>query len=117
MLFAPRMKAEAATIKAMIALYCRKHHGGPELCRECREFEEYALKRLASCPFQEGKTTCGNCPVHCYQPKMRKKVRAVMRKIGPKMILHHPLMALRHLVDGFRKKPKKKKGKGSKSTF
>ncbi|PLX50425.1 MAG: nitrous oxide-stimulated promoter family protein [Desulfobulbaceae bacterium] len=109
MLFAKRMQAEAATIKAMIALYCRRHHGpGPQLCRQCRELEEYALQRLAACPFQEDKTTCGNCPIHCYQPKMRQQVRRVMQEIGPGMIMHHPLMAVRHLIDGLRKKPIKR---------
>ncbi|MEN8257927.1 MAG: nitrous oxide-stimulated promoter family protein [Thermodesulfobacteriota bacterium] len=110
MFFSGRMAWEAKTIEAMIRLYCRRHHGGGrELCSECRELEEYAQKRLALCPFQEGKTTCGNCPVHCYKPEMRKRVRTVMREIGPKMIFYHPIMALRHLLDGLRKTPKKKK--------
>lgn len=104
-----RMASEARTIQAMIRLYCRRHHGGGrEICPACRELEEYALKRLAACPFQEGKTTCGKCPIHCYKPVMRERVRQVMREIGPTMIVRHPLMALRHLVDGLRQKPKKK---------
>ncbi|MBU0681096.1 MAG: nitrous oxide-stimulated promoter family protein [Proteobacteria bacterium] len=106
-----RMKREARTIQAMIRLYCRKHHGGgARLCPQCLELEEYAGKRLAACPFQEDKTTCGNCPIHCYKPGMRERVRTVMREIGPKMIFHHPLMALRHLIDSLRKTPKKKRG-------
>lgn len=101
-----RMQSEAKTLKAMISLYCRRHHGaGKDLCVECRELEEYALQRLAACPFQEGKTTCGRCLVHCYRPAMRQRVREVMAEIGPKMIFHHPLMALRHLIDGLRKTP------------
>ena len=32
-----------------------------------------------------------------------------MRTIGPRMILIHPIMALRHALDGMRKKPVKKK--------
>ncbi len=104
-----RLQSEAKTLKVMIALYCRRQHGvSKELCAECRELEEYALHRLAACPFQEGKTTCGNCPVHCYKPAMRAKVRRVMGEIGPRMIFHHPLMALRHLLDGLRKTPKRK---------
>ena len=104
-----RMAREAKTLRAMIRLHCRREHGGgADLCRECQELCDYALKRLAACPFQEGKTTCGNCPVHCYKPGMRERIRKVMREVGPKMILHHPLMALRHLVDGLRKTPKKK---------
>ena len=105
------MHSEAKTIKAMIRLYCHRHHGGgQQLCGECLEFEEYALKRLAACPFQEGKTTCGKCPVHCYKPGMRERVRRVMMEIGPKMIFYHPLMALGHLFDSLRKVPKKNKG-------
>ncbi len=106
-----RMQWEAKTIKAMIHLYCQRHHGRVgEPCPECHELQEYALQRLAACPFQEGKTTCGKCPVHCYKAGMRQRVRLVMGEIGPKMILHHPFMALRHLWDGLRKVPKKGSG-------
>ncbi|MCK5227056.1 MAG: nitrous oxide-stimulated promoter family protein, partial [Desulfobulbaceae bacterium] len=49
--------------------------------------------------------TCGNCPIHCYKPKMRKKVREVMRYAGPRMIWRHPFLALCHTIDGMRKKP------------
>jgi hypothetical protein len=37
---------------------------------------------------------------------MREKVKEVMRYSGPRMLLHHPILALRHVFDG-RKKPKK----------
>ncbi len=103
----PRMKRERKTIEKMIAIYCRDHHNtksGP--CGECRELLEYAHLRLAHCPLQENKTTCGNCPIHCYKPRMREKVREVMRYSGPRMIRHHPILAVGHIVDGFRKKPK-----------
>ncbi len=100
-----RMQREAVTIAAMIALYCRDQHGADSLCPECAELLRYARRRLSKCPFQEGKTTCGKCPIHCYQPKMREKIRQVMRYAGPRMMLRHPLMAVMHLVDGLRKKP------------
>ncbi len=102
----PRMARERETIRAMIRLYCRGHHPGPERpCAECRELLAYALERLDRCPFQEGKTTCANCPVHCYKPSMRDRVRAVMRYSGPRMLLRHPILALLHLWDGRRKEP------------
>jgi len=96
----------------MISLYCRKQHGTARggFCDECRELLDYALRRLDHCPFQEGKTTCGNCKIHCYKPKMREKIRTVMGFAGPRMLCHHPLMALGHLLDGLRKEavpPKK----------
>jgi hypothetical protein len=90
----------------MINIYCRAHHGRPPqagLCSDCRELLDYAGKRLDNCPFQEGKPTCGNCRVHCYSPRFREQIRTVMRFAGPRMLWSHPLMALRHLIDGRRK--------------
>ena len=106
----PRIKREKKTIEAMIRIYCKGNHHeteGKELCQECSQLFEYAKMRLNKCPFQEKKTTCGKCPVHCYQPQMREQVKKVMRYSGPRMLLHHPGLAMHHAVDGF-KKPKKK---------
>ena len=103
-----RMQREAATVKTMIRHYCRLHHCRDErLCKECTALLDYACYRLARCPFQEGKTTCGQCRVHCYKPAMRGKIKTIMRAIGPRMLLTNPLMALRHFIDGLRKKPRK----------
>jgi hypothetical protein len=100
------MEREAATVETMIGKYCRLHHNSSdELCPECRELLNYSNHRLARCPFQEGKTTCGKCPVHCYKPAMREKIREVMRDIGPRMVFSKPIMALQHAFDGLRKKP------------
>jgi predicted amidophosphoribosyltransferase len=110
MFSSPRIEREAETIAVMIAIYCRDHHQtGKKLCPECSDLLKYASNRLKHCPFQEGKTTCGKCPVHCYKPAMREKIRRVMRYVGPRMLLSHPLMALRHTLDGLRKTPIKKK--------
>jgi hypothetical protein len=100
-----RISRESNTVAVMIAGYCRAHHSRGELCRDCLALKDYALERLLKCPFGEGKTTCAKCPVHCYRPGMREKIRTVMRYSGPRMLYRHPLMALRHLLDGRRKKP------------
>jgi len=106
----PRMKRERKTVESMINIYCRDHHHARgELCSECREMLEYARFRLSNCPFQENKTTCGNCPIHCYKPKMREKIRDVMRYSGPRMLRYHPLLALGHMLDGLKKEPGPKK--------
>jgi hypothetical protein len=106
----PRMAREADTVEAMIRVYCRGQHGRPrgELCDECALLEEYARLRLSKCRFQENKTTCGKCPVHCYKPEMRQQIREVMRYAGPRMMFHHPLMAVRHVLDGRCKPPARK---------
>ena len=76
---------------------CQVGHGGPGLCGECRELLEYSLARLDHCKFGNTKTKCHKCPVHCYRPDMREKIRTVMRFSGPRMLLYHPLEALRYL--------------------
>ncbi|MEA3546545.1 MAG: nitrous oxide-stimulated promoter family protein [Thermodesulfobacteriota bacterium] len=102
----PRMAREYKTIKTMIRIYCHDHHGTTESpCPDCRELLDYARLRLIHCPFQEKKTSCGNCTVHCYKPAMREKIREVMRYVGPRMIFRHPIMALFHILDGLRKQP------------
>lgn len=104
----PRLTREARTIEAMIRLYCRgqRHTRDRDLCPECAGLLAYANLRLEKCPFQEEKTTCVKCPVHCYKPAMRERVRAVMRYAGPRMLLRHPILALLHLlVDSRRDTP------------
>lgn len=100
-----RIKREGDTVANMISMYCRANHRSSQLCIECTELLNYALARLEKCPFQEGKTTCGKCTVHCYVPDMREKIRAVMRYSGPRMIYRHPFAAIMHLIDSRRKKP------------
>ncbi len=108
--YSSRIRREARTVETMIRRYCRSRHGsGRSLCPECEELLVYARKRLSLCPFQEGKTTCGKCRVHCYKPAMREKIRKIMRTIGPTMLLTNPIMGIRHAVDGLRREPVKKK--------
>jgi hypothetical protein len=104
-----RMKREKSTLEAMITLYCQAQHAardsqGP-LCIDCEALLDYALVRLERCRFQAGKTTCAKCPIHCYRPDERTRIRTVMRYAGPRMLLRHPVLALLHLVDGLRKEP------------
>ena len=93
---------EARTMASMIDIYCRGHHaeqrpaaGG--LCPECEELKAYAMKRLACCPFGEGKPVCAKCRVHCYKPQMKEKIAAVMRYAGPRVVVKHPILSLEHL--------------------
>jgi hypothetical protein len=105
------MRREARTVAAMADLSCTELHGTPqgELCKACSRVLDYALLRLSKCRFQEGKTTCGNCRVHCYKPDMRERAREMMRTAGPRMPLRHPIMTLWHFLDSRRKEPIRKK--------
>ena len=97
---------EKMLVSEMIALYCRRQHKTPKgsLCPECRQLHDYALTRIDKCPFMETKTFCSNCRVHCYRPDMREKIREVMRFSGPRMLLHHPIPAIRHVIEEKREK-------------
>ncbi|MBS3784403.1 MAG: nitrous oxide-stimulated promoter family protein [Anaerolineae bacterium] len=90
----------------MVRIFCEGQHGtGDGLCSECCELLHYAVERLKRCPFEERKPTCADCPIHCYRPAMRDKIRAVMRYSGPRMLFRHPVLAIHHLVDALRKRP------------
>lgn len=101
-----KREREKQTVSLMIALYCRKNHGGKPLCPECATLDAYARARSDHCPFMETKTFCSNCKVHCYRADMRRQIREVMRFSGPRMIFYHPLMAIHHLIES--KKEKKR---------
>lgn len=95
-----KREREKRMVSQMIALYCRKkHHTRGDLCPQCAALDAYAKMRADKCPFMETKTFCSNCRVHCYKPDMRAKIREVMRFAGPRMILHHPVAAIRHVVE------------------
>ena len=120
-----RIADEKKVVALMIRMYCRRHcrqQGRTDitdradrtsdinqadnssrtatspLCPECAALLDYALRRLDSCRFGNGKPSCRKCPVHCYRADMRERIRTVMRWAGPRMIFHHPIAATRHLL-------------------
>ena len=79
-------------------MYCAAKHGtSHSLCAECEVLNNYAQKRLSYCKFGQDKPTCEKCPVHCYAPEMREKIRVVMKYSGPRMIFFYPRSAIVHL--------------------
>lgn len=98
-------RREARTVVVMMRMYCRAFYGGRFLCEDCRALEEYAMARLSLCPFGEDKPTCAHCPIHCYRPKYREEMREVMRFSGPRMLPRHPLLAIFHLLHGYKPAP------------
>jgi hypothetical protein len=101
-----RLAREWETVGAMLWCYCRgNHHTVAGLCPECQSLSDYAHLRLERCRFGPEKPTCAHCPVHCYQRERREQMRVVMRYAGPRMLWEHPLLSLRHWLDGFRPAP------------
>ena len=101
-----RIDREKATLKAMVQIYCRGHHnlGRGNLCPHCLELLQYGNDRLNRCPYASAKGPCAQCDIHCYKPEMRKHVREVMRYAGPRMLTRHPILALLHMIDGYKHK-------------
>ncbi len=97
-----RINRETKTISTMVSLYCKNHHdeSGGGICDECNHIQHYAVIRLQKCPFIENKPTCAQCLVHCYNKDMQNKVKQIMRYSGPRLLLSHPILAIRHLIDG-----------------
>lgn len=98
---------EKKLIPTMITKYCKGNHKRArslqgvkrkDTCTECKELIEYALFRLEKCPFKENKKFCSFCKIHCYKSEMRKKIKAVMKYSGPRMIFSHPIFAISHVI-------------------
>ena len=100
-----RLARERLTMSKMVGMYCSARHDGSAdiLCESCREFLDYAEIRLEKCPYGEDKPTCANCPIHCYKPARKAQASQIMRYAGPRMLLRHPLLAIAHQLDSFRK--------------
>lgn len=88
---------EFKTIEAMVNIYCRQLHKTDSMCIECKDFLNYANERLDRCPYGQQKPTCNKCPIHCYKPEKREQARTIMRYAGPRMLIHHPILAIKHL--------------------
>lgn len=107
------LRIEMKTVTAMVEIYCRAHHHADgslcqhSLCQQCNDLVDYARMRLDRCPYGESKPTCNKCPIHCYKQEQKEQMRLVMRYSGPRMLLSHPLLAIRHLY----KETKKAVGK------
>lgn len=92
------IRRDAKTVAAMVRIYCAGRHRRPgALCEACDALLRYADERLTKCPFGEEKTTCRDCPIHCYRPVERTAMKDVMRYAGPRMLWRRPLLAIRHL--------------------
>lgn len=100
-----KREREKQTVALMIRIYCNKKHGTKNtLCPDCKALSDYAIQRSDKCPFMETKTFCSNCRVHCYKADVREKIREVMRFSGPRMMFHHPIMAVRHVIESKKEK-------------
>ncbi len=106
-----KYQSETKTVNLMIALYCHKKHKSKkgDLCPDCKELKEYCEYRLSLCPWGDKKPFCSNCSIHCYNKEHRERIREVMRFSGPRMLFHHPILAIRHVKETIKQKKKLRK--------
>lgn len=93
----PIILEELQLVQVMIRLYYKKHEA-VDISEE--RMLAYVEKRLLFCRFGEQKTTCQRCPVHCYQPRYRQQMKQIMRYAGPRMLVRHPLVTIKHAYRG-----------------
>ena len=101
-----KIEKEEQVVTLMINIYY-KH------CKDARNKEDerddllnYVKLRLSKCPFGDNKTFCSNCKIHCYLPEYRDKIKKVMRYSGPRMMIYHPIIAIKHVVECAKEKHK-----------
>ena len=94
---------EKKVISEMVKLYCRKNHKKRELCDECRDVLNYSLNRIDNCKYMYTKTFCSNCKKPCYSPKMKEKIKQIMKFSVPRILFHHPLLVIYHIISRFKK--------------
>ena len=95
----PYIAKDVETIRIMTEIYCHAHHNTKEgLCPECEEFYLYSVKRLACCPFGEKKPVCAKCKIHCYGKGYKERAKEIMAFSGPKLLLKHPILSMRHIM-------------------
>ena len=80
-----KRQQERMVVLQIIGLYCQGHHHrhlpGEPLCPDCQQIADYAI--------------------HCYARPQQEQILRIMRYGGPRMLLHHPLMALHHMLLGW----------------
>lgn len=111
-----RERKDLRILALFTSVYCRAHHAVPRsalsatdeelrslpfdrypVCAECAGFLAYAFERRLRCPLEE-KPSCKHCPVHCYRPGHREKVREIMRFSGRHLICRGRLDLLWHYL-------------------
>ena len=112
----PREVKDLKILALFTSVYCRAHHADakaalvmddPELdrlplrkypvCADCAGFLGYAFERRRRCPLEE-KPACKHCPVHCYKPGHRERVREIMRFSGQHLIRRGRIDLLWHYL-------------------
>lgn len=87
------IEQEKELLEIMISIYEKDHH------QDLKKLKAYAFKRIECCPRKEEKTFCSSCSIHCYKKKYRVQIKEIMKYAGKRMILKHPIITIKHLLN------------------
>lgn len=89
---------EKETIRKTFGTYCNANHGTSDnkLCPKCTALLTTAMLKIQRCPYGITKPVCDACETPCFGEVQTKEFRQIMKSGQKKMLLSHPLMAVRH---------------------
>ena len=100
-----KVEKDITIVLKFIATYCHHNHHGQQavkiqhmdmdLCNECTDLAQYAVKRRINCP-KNPKPACKDCDIHCYMPKYRQEIKKAMKFSGIHFIKRGRLDYLYH---------------------
>lgn len=96
---------EKEVVNLMIDIYYKKKiKKDKSIESEKEDLKKYCAYRLSLCPFKDNKPFCSNCKIHCYNKVHKELIKKVMRFSGPRMLIYHPLLAIKHLIESRKNK-------------
>ena len=93
---------EKENIKASFAVYCNTNHDTKDgkLCPKCTALLTNVLLKIGKCKYGITKPLCDHCDEKCFGDAANKSFMEIMEGSKGKMLLHHPLMTVRHKITG-----------------
>lgn len=91
---------ERENIRKTFGVYCNANHGTTDgkLCPKCTALLSTVMLKIQRCPYGIAKPICDACETPCFGEIPTKEFRTVMKSAQKKMLLSHPLMAVRHKI-------------------
>lgn len=93
---------EKETIRKTFGEYCNANHGteGGKLCAKCTAVLSTVMIKISRCPYGIGKPICEQCETPCFGERFTNDFMTIMKGGQKKMLLSHPIMAVKHKIAG-----------------
>ncbi len=93
---------EKENIRKTFGVYCHGNHNteGDKLCPKCTALLTTVFTKIARCPYGITKPICEKCETPCFGEKATNEFRSIMSSAQRKMLLSHPMMTIKHKLQG-----------------